>query len=173
MPRAVPGDGGREKPDGVADMQVTQYSDYALRTLIYLGLNGDRRCTAGEIADAYGISENHLTKVIHRLGREGFVATIRGRNGGLELAMPPGEIGLGDVFRATEGSFELVECFADGERNGCPISGPCVLTHVLEAALDAFLGVLDRHTLEDLLRPRDALKLIFAARAARAGTPPE
>ena len=147
-------------------MQLTQYSDYALRALIYLGLNGDRRCTVGEIAGAYGVSENHLMKVVHRLGRAGFVATTRGRNGGLELAMAPAEIGIGAVFRATEGNFDLVECFADGTRNGCPISGPCALTHVLETALDAFLDVLDRHTLEDLLRPRDALKLIFAARAA-------
>ena len=147
-------------------MQLTQYSDYALRALIYLGVNRDRRCTVGEIAGAYGISENHLTKVVHRLGRAGFVATTRGRNGGLELAMAPGEIGIGAVFRATEGNCDLVECFADGKGNGCPISGPCALTHVLETALDAFLDVLDRHTLEDLLRPRDALKLIFAARAA-------
>lgn len=161
------------EPIEAGDMQLTRYSDYALRALIYLGLNGGRRCTAGEIADAYGISENHLTKVVHRLGREGFVTTVRGRKGGLELAMPPGEIGLGAVFRATEGNFALVECFAEGEKNGCPISGPCALTHVLEAALDAFLDVLDRHTLEDLLKPRHALNLIFAARAAQAGTPPE
>ncbi len=147
-------------------MQLTQYSDYALRALIYLGVNRGRRCTVGEIAGAYGISENHLTKVVHRLGRAGFVTTTRGRNGGLELAMAPDEIGIGAVFRATEGNFDLVECFADGTGNGCPISGPCALTHVLETALDAFLDVLDRHTLEDLLRPRDALKLVFAAAAA-------
>ena len=152
-------------------MQLTQYSDYALRALIYLGVNRGRRCTVGEIAGAYGISENHLTKVVHRLGRAGFVATTRGRNGGLELAMAPGEIGIGAVFRATEGSFDLVECFADGKENGCSISGPCALTHVLETALDAFLDVLDRHTLEDLLRPRDALKLVFAARAPAGEEP--
>ena len=145
-------------------MQLTRYSDYSLRALIYLGLNRDRRCTIREIADAYGISDNHLMKVIHRLGREGFVATTRGRNGGLELAKAASEIGLGEVFRATEGNLDLVECFADGEKNTCPISGPCVLTHVLENALQAFLDVLDRHTLEDLLRPADTLKLIFAAR---------
>ena len=154
-------------------MQLTRYSDYALRALIHLGVNQGRRCTIAEIAGAYGISENHLTKVVHRLGREGFVATTRGRNGGLELAMPAGEIVVGAVFRATEADFDLVECFAHGERNACRISGPCVLTHVLETALDAFLDVLDRHTLQDLLRPRDALRLILAARGAGPPTGPE
>ena len=87
--------------------------------------------------------------------------------------MPAGEINVGAVFRATEGDFDLVECFADGERNACRISGPCVLTRVLETALDAFLDVLDRHTLQDLLRPRDALRLILAARDPRPPTGPE
>ena len=148
-------------------MQLTRFSDYSLRALIYLGLNAHRRCTIREIADAYGISENHLMKLIHRLGQKGFIATTRGRNGGLELAMPASEINLGEVFRATEGNFHLVECFADGEKNTCPISGPCVLTHVLETALQAFLDVLDRHTLEDLLKPADALNRILATRNGR------
>ena len=92
-------------------MQLTRYSDYSLRTLIYLGLNRDRRCTIREIADAYGISENHLMKLVHQLGREGFVRTTRGKKGGLELAMPAREISVGAVFRAMEGNFHLVECF--------------------------------------------------------------
>ena len=148
-------------------MQLTRFSDYSLRALIYLGLNAHRRCTIREIAAAYGISENHLMKLIHRLGQKGFIATTRGRNGGLELAMPAREINLGEVFRATEGNFHLVECFADGEKNTCPISGPCVLTHVLETALQAFLDVLDRHTLEDLLKPADTLNRILAAGRGR------
>ena len=151
-------------------MQLTRYSDYSLRALIYLGLNRHRRCTIREIAEAYGISENHLMKLIHRLGQKGFIVTTRGRNGGLELAMPASEIKLGDVVRATEGNLNLVECFASGEKNTCPISGPCVLTHVLETALQAFLDVLDRHTLEDLLRPADALKLILGARDGHRAT---
>ena len=145
-------------------MQLTKYSDYSLRALIYLGLNDHRRCTIREIADAYGISENHLMKLIHQLGQEGFITTTRGKNGGLQLAMPADEINLGEVFRATEGNFNLVECFARREHNTCPIAGPCALTPVLEEALDAFLGVLDRHTLADLLKPAPALKRIFAAR---------
>ena len=147
-------------------MQLTRFSDYSLRTLIYLGINGRRRCTIREIAKAYGISENHLMKLVHNLGRKGFVATTRGKNGGLELAMPASEINLGDVFRATEGNFHLVECFAD--TNSCPIAGPCVLSRVLDEALQAFMEVLDRHTLEDLLTPTDALSRIFAAGHAEA-----
>lgn len=149
-------------------MQLTQYSDYSLRALIYLGLNADRRCTVREIADAYGISENHMMKVIAGLGREGFVTTTRGRKGGIQLAMPAGEIGLGEVLRATEGNFNLVECFAVGSHDACPIAGPCVLTHVLGTALRAFLDVLDRHTLEDLLKPRNALQRILVARNGTA-----
>ena len=145
-------------------MQLTRYSDYSLRALIYLGLNGHRRCTTREIADAYGISENHLTKLIHQLGQRGFITTTRGRNGGLELAMPASEINLGEIFRATEGNFNLVECFAGRDGNTCPIAGPCALTNVLETALQAFLDVLDRHTLADLLTPAPALRRIFAAR---------
>ena len=134
-------------------MQMTRYSDYSLRTLIYLGLHRDRRCTIREIADAYGISENHLMKLVHQLGREGFVRTTRGKKGA--------------VFRAMEGNFHLVECFKE-DGNTCPIAGPCVLSRVLDEALQAFLEVLDRHTLEDLLAPSHALGRIFAARQEAA-----
>lgn len=145
-------------------MQLKRYSDYSLRALIYLGLNPHRRCTIHEIATAYGISVNHLTKLTHRLGQHGFIATSRGRKGGLKLAMPASEISLGDVFRVTEGDVHLVECFRGEENNTCPIAGPCVLTNVLESALAAFINVLDRHTLADLLAPSQALQAIFAAR---------
>ena len=145
-------------------MQLTKYSDYSLRALIYLGLNEHRRCTIREISAAYGISENHLMKLIHQLGQEGFITTTRGKNGGLQLARPADEINLGEVFRATEGNFDLVECFAGREGNTCPIAGPCLLTGILEEALQAFLDVLDRHTLADLLTQSSALKRIFAAR---------
>ena len=145
-------------------MQLTKSSDYSLRALIYLGLNRHRRCTIREIADAYGISENHLMKLIHQLGQKGFVTTTRGKNGGLELAMPASEINLGEVVRTTEGSLQLVECFAGRAKNSCPIAGPCRLTGVLETALQAFFDVLDQHTLEDMLTPAPAFQRIFAAR---------
>ena len=145
-------------------MQLTKSSDYSLRALIYLGLNRHRRCTIREIADAYGISENHLMKLIHQLGQDGFITTTRGKNGGLELAMPASEINLGEVVRTTEGSLQLVECFAGRAKNSCPIAGPCRLTGVLETALQAFFDVLDQHTLEDMLTPAPAFQRIFAAR---------
>ena len=148
-------------------MQLTRFSDYSLRALIYLGMNRHRRCTIREIAKAYGISENHLMKLIHHLGRNGFIATTRGKNGGLELARPAHEISVGAVLRAMEGNFHLVECFKE-DGNSCPIAGPCVLSRVLDEALQAFLEVLDRHTLEDLLAPSYALGRILAARQEAA-----
>lgn len=142
-------------------MQLTRYSDYALRVLMYLALNGHRRSTAREIADAYGVSESHLKKVIFHLGRSGFITTIRGEGGGLELARPASGINLGAVYREFEPNFELAECFAGKERCACPIAGFCEITRVLESALQAFFEVLDRHTLEDLLTSAPALKHIL------------
>ena len=138
-------------------MQLTRYSDYSLRVLMYLGLNAGRRCTIHEIAMAYGISENHLMKLIHQLGLMGYITTTRGKKGGLELARPPKMINLGQLIRETEGNFNLVECF-DPATNTCPIAGPCVLAAVFDSALGAFFEALDRHTLEDLLKPADSLK---------------
>lgn len=143
-------------------MQLTRYTDYAVRVLVHLGLNRHRRCTVRDIAYAYGISESHLTKVVHHLGRRGFIANARGRNGGLRLALPPGEINLGAVIRATEANFHLAECFAGDDSNNCPIARTCMLSAILKSALDAFLGVLDRHTLADLLQPADALNRSLA-----------
>ena len=142
-------------------MQLTRYSDYALRVLMYLALNGHRRCTTREIAGAYGVSESHLTKVIHHLGRSGLVTTIRGEGGGLELAGPASGINLGAVYREFEPDFELAECFADRERCSCPIAGFCEMTRVLELGLQAFFKVLDRHTLEDLMTQAPALRRVL------------
>lgn len=129
-------------------MRLTRYTDYALRTLIYVGLNEPRQSSIAEVARAYGISENHLTKVVHQLGRLGLIRTIRGRGGGLRLAKPPAEIGIGAVVRLTEEDLALVECFGEG---ACAITAPCRLRRILGEALSAFLGVLDRYTLADLL----------------------
>ena len=129
-------------------MRLTRYTDYALRTLIYIGLREPRQSSIAEIARAYGISESHLTKVVHQLGRLGLIQTIRGRGGGLRLAKPPAEIVVGAVVRATEDDLALVECFAAGS---CAITAPCRLRRVLGEALAAFLAVLDGYTLADLL----------------------
>ncbi|HEX8373704.1 MAG TPA: Rrf2 family transcriptional regulator [Geminicoccaceae bacterium] len=129
-------------------MRLTRFTDYALRTLIYVGLQEPRQSSIAGIATAYGISETHLVKVVHRLGQLGLIRTTRGRGGGLRLGRPAGEITVGAVVRQTEEDLALVECFAAGP---CAITAPCRLRHVLGEALAAFLAVLDRCTLADLL----------------------
>lgn len=136
-------------------MELSLFTDYSLRTLIYVGLNADRNVTVSEVAGAYGLSENHLVKIAHRLAKEGYLSSTRGRNGGLRLGAAPESIVLGDVVRTTE-SLALVECLgADG--GSCPIDGACFLKKVIAEARDAFLGTFDRYTLADLLRSRKAL----------------
>jgi Rrf2 family transcriptional regulator, nitric oxide-sensitive transcriptional repressor len=142
-------------------MRLTRYTDYALRVLIYVGLKGDGLATIPEIARHYGISRNHLMKVVHELGRQGYVRTVRGRAGGLELARPAAAIGLGEVVRATEDDLVLVECFQPGN-TACRIMPACHLRGVLQEALAAFLAVLDRHTLADLLEEPAPLRRLLA-----------
>ncbi|HEY4251731.1 MAG TPA: Rrf2 family transcriptional regulator [Roseomonas sp.] len=135
-------------------MRLTLHTDYALRVLMYLGLRPDGLASIHEIAEAYRISENHLTKVVHGLGRNGFVETLRGRGGGLRLARPAAEIPVGAVVRQTEEDMALVACFEGGP--GCIIAGPCLLQPLLREALEAFLAVLDRVTLAQLIGPHRA-----------------
>jgi Rrf2 family nitric oxide-sensitive transcriptional repressor len=135
-------------------MQLTKFSDYALRVLMFAHAAGDRLVTIEEMAASYRISRAHLMKVVNALTRTGYLTAVRGRSGGLRLAKPAGKIILGDVVRATEPDFALVECFSTG--NQCVITGCCRLPRVFNEALDAFLGVLVRHTLESIaLRPKD------------------
>jgi Rrf2 family nitric oxide-sensitive transcriptional repressor len=132
-------------------MRLTLLTDYALRLLMHVAQQGERLCTIAEVATRYGISEAHLTKVTHRLALGGWIETVRGKGGGMRLARPPREIGLGEVMREMESDFALVECFgADG---GCVLQGRCRLAGVLDAALAEFHRHLDRHTLADLLPP--------------------
>ena len=143
-------------------MRLTAFSDYSLRVLMYLGLRHDGLATIGEIAAAYGISENHLMKVVHFLAQQGYVETLRGKGGGLQLAMAPEDIGVGAVLRATEADLALVECF-DAARSTCNIAPACVLKDALKNAAEAFFVELDRHTLADLLRSALRLKRILQA----------
>ncbi|MFC7475381.1 RrF2 family transcriptional regulator [Dankookia sp. GCM10030260] len=151
-------------------MRLTFHTDYALRILMYLGLRQDRRVSIHEIAAAHRISENHLVKVVHKLGRGGFLETTRGKGGGLRLARPPAEISLGDVLRFTEEDLALVACFQAAEEGPrCALTDACRLQSLLGEALAAFLAVLDGRTLADLLAPPHA-----GAMAARLGlAPPE
>jgi Rrf2 family nitric oxide-sensitive transcriptional repressor len=146
-------------------MRLTAFSDYTLRTLMYLALRPEALCTIDEIAAAYGISANHLTKVVHQAAQAGEVKTVRGQHGGLRLARAAETINIGTVLRRTEPDLEIAPCFGSGA--ACAIQPACVLQNVLGDALAAFLTVLDRTTLADLVRPRRRLsKLLQLDRVA-------
>lgn len=136
-------------------MRLTRYTDYAMRVLLYLGARPERLCSISEMSRAYAISQNHLMKVVHDLGKAGFVASARGRLGGIRLARPPGEISIGAVIRHSEDGFDLVDC------GSCVIAPVCGLPAVLNEALSAFLAVLDSYSLADLLDRRDDMLGLF------------
>jgi Rrf2 family nitric oxide-sensitive transcriptional repressor len=137
-------------------MELTLYTDYALRVLMYLSVRGETRSNISDIAQRYHISRNHLVKVVHGLARGGFIQSYRGKGGGIALAREPREIGIGDVVRHTEGPLRPAECFR-GAENQCVITGACMLTGILREACDNFLATLDRYTLADLLAKRSRL----------------
>ena len=137
-------------------MKLTAFTDYSLRVLIFLAADPGRRATIAEIAAAFEVSEHHLTKVVHFLGREGWLASLRGKGGGLALALAPQDIRIGDVVRRPEGSPVGAECFEPGGGNCC-IAPVCRLRPVLDEAFAAFFTVLDRYTLADILANRDEL----------------
>lgn len=129
-------------------MRLTTMTDYTLRLLMHLARYPERLSTIAEVAQTYGISQAHLTKITHQLGIEGWIETVRGKGGGMRLAKPPGSIRIGDVVRRFEPGFELVECFsADGQ---CRLTGQCHLAGILGGALQKFLDHVDRYTLADL-----------------------
>lgn len=130
-------------------MQLSKFSDYALRVLIYLGSSPDQTATIHGIATRYGISHEHLRKVVHRLSQSGWIESRRGRGGGLHLVANPAAVRIGAVIRDTEENMHLVECF-DSTSNTCRIAGVCRLQGMLGEALEAFLTVLDGYTLADI-----------------------
>lgn len=138
-------------------MRLTVHTDYALRMLIYLAVKDESLATIAEVADRYGVSQNHLTKVAHHLGVAGFITTARGKGGGLKLACPPDRISLGAVVRQTEPDMTLVPCFTPGDTS-CLIGPACGLPPILHEAREAFLAVLDRYTIADLVRRRAGLR---------------
>jgi Rrf2 family nitric oxide-sensitive transcriptional repressor len=140
-------------------VRLTTYTDYALRTLMYLALSADRLVTIAEISEHYGISEAHLMKVVHQLGRTSDIETIRGKGGGLRLARAPEAITVGGIIRRCEPDLMLVPCF--GEQAVCAIEPGCVLQTALHRALAAFLAELDRYTLADLIAPRRKLAALL------------
>lgn len=136
-------------------MRLTSFSDYTLRTLIYLALRPKILCTIDEIAIAYNISSNHLTKVVHQAAQAGELETVRGQGGGMRLARTASDIVVGTVLRRTEPDLNIAPCF--GPDLLCPIQPACLLRGVLGEAVAAFLEVLDRVTLADLIRPKRQL----------------
>jgi Rrf2 family nitric oxide-sensitive transcriptional repressor len=147
-------------------MRLTTFTDYALRVLIYVAVHPERRTTISEIATAFDISENHLTKIVHTLGKEGFLVNVRGRGGGIELARPPASISVGAVVRATE-SHVPAECF-DRSSNTCHIAPHCRLRSVLAEAVRAFDAVLSKYTLADLVANERALAKMLIVPLERA-----
>jgi Rrf2 family transcriptional regulator, nitric oxide-sensitive transcriptional repressor len=149
-------------------MHLTMHADYALRILIYLGAHPDTVVPVVTISQSYGISRNHLLKVQHRLTELGYLKAMRGRTGGIVLARAPETINIGEVVRAMEPSFAIVECF-DPERDTCPITPVCGLKPVLGRAQASFMSVLDACTLDQIIGPR---RLHLAERLAARPAPP-
>lgn len=138
-------------------MQLTRHTDYALRVLIYLALHIDRKVTINEIAGKYGVSENHLIKVVHGLGIKGFVRTFRGKGGGICLNHPAEDIRIGAVVRASEANLKVIDCNSPY----CPLSPACALQDALAEATNEFFKVLDRYTLADIVKdPGTLLRLV-------------
>ena len=146
-------------------MKLTAFTDYSLRVLMYLAAAPTQRATIAEIAAAFDISENHLVKVVHFLGKSGWIQTLRGKGGGIQLAMRPDMINVGRVVRDTEGAALPAECFLP-EGNQCVITPACRLKNVLADAVKAFYGVLDQYTLADISKNRQALAKVLMIRAA-------
>lgn len=136
-------------------MQLTQFSDYALRTLIYLAAK-EEACTITEIAEGYQISRHHLVKVVHKLGQLGYLKTLRGKNGGIELNQAPEHINLGKLIQETEPHFRLVECM-DNPQGNCCIIPVCKLKKILEKIKKELLASLSQYTLADMVTNKSQL----------------
>lgn len=157
-------------------MRLTSCTDHALRTLIYLAARQRRLVTIAEIADYHAIPKNHLSKVVHRLAQAGLVRTVRGRQGGIALGMPPSAIRIGAVVRATEPDFRIAPCFASAAAT-CPHAGGCGLQGVLARATRAWLAELDGATLADVMAAHDDVmaaedKVVDELDAVPATVPP-
>ncbi len=153
-------------------MRLSEYTDYTLRVLMYCAVHRERRVTIGELAEHHGLSKNHLMKVVNDLARQGLVETTRGRGGGLRLLQEPEAIRIGDVVRATETDFRLVECF-DPHTNACTLSPSCRLKHLFDEALRGYFQALDAATLADMTAalPRAGARAAGGAPAGAVAMP--
>lgn len=142
-------------------MRLTTFTDYTLRVLMYLAIEPRRLATIPEMASAYDISENHLMKVVHRLARSGMIESVRGKGGGVRLALAPADIRLGQVIRCSEGETTIVECFS-AENNACRITPACRLTKILADTFAGFYLALDGYSLADLITNPEQLGELLA-----------
>ncbi len=141
-------------------MHLTHYTDYSLRTLIFLSIHPEEKVSIQEIADFFEISKDHLVKVVHNLSCLGYINSLRGRHGGIRLNGKPEDINVGEVVRKVEPHFHLVDCL-NREAHYCKVTPVCKLKHVLEDALEQFIAVLDQYTLADMVEDREtAVQLI-------------
>ncbi len=141
-------------------MQLTQYTDYSLRVLIYLSVNSERKITIKEISTSFKISKNHLVKVVHKLSTLGFLDTAPGVKGGITLAKPANKINLADVIQKMEPSFHIAECF---NPNGtCIINPVCELQSILGLALKSFIQIVGKYTLADITKKPNAYRKLFS-----------
>jgi Rrf2 family nitric oxide-sensitive transcriptional repressor len=136
-------------------MRLTLWTDYALRTLIYVGAKDGQLSTIAEIAESFDISKTHLMKVVNKLAQQGYLETARGKGGGIRLGRPAARITVGEVVRETEDDLAVLGCLTGP--GFCRIEGCCVLRGALRKATHAFLETLDGYTLADLLAPREKL----------------
>lgn len=132
-------------------MQLTQFTDYSLRVLMYLAKNQEKLANITEIAKWYGISKPHLVKIVHNLAKLNYVKTIQGKGGGILLSKHPAELNIGQIIKNTEANFHIVECFNE-KNNSCRITENCNLKHILHEAIHAFFNVLSHYSLEDLCK---------------------
>ncbi|PKO40197.1 MAG: Rrf2 family transcriptional regulator [Betaproteobacteria bacterium HGW-Betaproteobacteria-3] len=133
-------------------MRLAEYTDYTLRVLMYCATHHEQLVTIGDLAERHGVSKNHLMKVVNDLARQGVLETTRGRGGGLRLLKDPSTIRIGDIVRASETDFRLVECF-DARTNLCSLTPTCRLKGLLGSALQAYFKELDDATLADIVEP--------------------
>lgn len=157
-------------------MRLTTRTNLAMRVLMFCAVNPDRIVRKHDIAEACNASENHLAQVINTLAQKGFLETQRGRSGGMQLARPDTEIGVGDVLRTFEAGLPFAECF-DSESNTCPLRNACLFRDALKDALEAFYSALDRKTLHDLVEENTALESMLtlpgAMKISICGATPE
>ncbi|MGB7431092.1 MAG: Rrf2 family transcriptional regulator [Ahrensia sp.] len=137
-------------------MKLTSYTNYAMRSLQLAALKAPGLVRIDDVARIHNLSRPHIMKIVHELGKAGYLETVRGRNGGFRLARPPQDIIVGDVVRITEGPLDIVECF-NAEKNTCPLMGVCILSKKMQQATAAFMAVLDDLTIADIAANRGQL----------------